>query len=215
MRLTVAEIARRLGGRVEGDGALEISGVAGLEEARKGQISFLSNPRYAAAMKTTAASAVVVAEEWRGAANAALIRVKNADAAFAQAVSWLAKSPVTFKPGVHPTAVIAEGVALGRDVSVGPCCVLEPGVKVGDRTILGACCYLGHEAIVGDDCRFHPHVTVREYARIGNRAIIHNGAVIGSDGFGYVKEGRRWKKIPQVGTVVIGDDVEIGGECDG
>jgi UDP-3-O-[3-hydroxymyristoyl] glucosamine N-acyltransferase len=114
------------------------------------------------------------------------------------------------KPGLHPTAVIGEGVRMGRDVSIGPYCVIEPGAAVGDRTALGASCYVGHEAVIGDDCRLYPHVTVREYCRIGCRAIVHNGAVIGSDGFGYAKEGARWKKIPQVGIVVLGDDVEIG-----
>ena len=210
MGLTVAEIADRLGGRVEGDGTLEISGVASLEAARPGQLSFLSNPKYAAFMQMTRAAAVIVGDAWSGASAAALIRVKDADAAFAQAALWLARPPVVVRPGIHPTAVIAEGVSLGRDVSIGPYCVLEPGVRIGDRTVLGACGYLGHEAVVGEDCRFYPQVTVREYTRIGNRAIIHNGAVIGSDGFGYVKEGCHWKKIPQVGVVVIGDDVEIG-----
>lgn len=210
MRLTVADIARRLGGRVEGDAAAEIDGVASLDAARSGHLAFLSNPRYAAAMKDTAATAVIVGEEWRGETRAVLIRVRSADAAFAQAAVWLSRPPVPTQPGIHPTAVIGEGVRMGRDASVGPYCVIEAGAAIGDRTALGASCYIGHEAVIGDDCRLYPHVTVREYCRIGQRAIVHNGAVIGSDGFGYAKEGARWKKIPQVGIAVLGDDVEIG-----
>jgi UDP-3-O-[3-hydroxymyristoyl] glucosamine N-acyltransferase len=111
---------------------------------------------------------------------------------------------------VHATAVVAPDARLGRGVSVGPLCVLEQGVQVGDGTAIGACCWLGRGTVVGDGCRIYPHVTVREWTRIGSRTIIHNGAVIGSDGFGFERDGERWKKIPQRGTVEIGDDVEIG-----
>ncbi len=210
MAFTVEEVARKLGGRVEGNGALGIRAVAGLREAREGDLSFLSNPRYAALMKQTAATAVLVSESWTGETRATLIRVASADAAFAQAALWLGRLPVTFKPGIHPTAVIAEGATLGRDVTIGPGCVIEPGVVIGDRTILVAQCYVGHGTTIGSDCRFYPQVTIREYARIGSRVILHNGAVIGSDGFGYSKNGTHWEKIPQVGIVVLGDDVEIG-----
>jgi len=210
MVFSVEEIARKLGGRVEGNGALEIRAVAGLREAREGDLSFLSNPRYATLMKQTAATAVLVNESWTGETRATVIRVPGADASFAQAALWFGRLPVTFKPGIHPTAVIAEGVTLGRDVTIGPHCVIEPGVVIGDRTVLVAQCYIGHETTIGSDCRFYPQVAIREYTRIGSRVILHNGAVIGSDGFGYAKNGPHWAKIPQVGIVVLGDDVEIG-----
>ena len=210
MAFTVEEVAQKLGGRVEGNGALEIRAVAGLREAQEGDLSFLSNPRYAGLMKQTAASAVLVNDSWNGETRATLIRVASADAAFAQAALWLGRLPVQFKPGIHPAAIIADGVSLGRDVTVGPYCVIEPGVGIGDRTVLVAQCYIGHGTTIGSDCRFYPQVTIREYARIGNRVILHNGAVIGSDGFGYAKTGPHWAKIPQVGIVVLGDDVEIG-----
>ncbi len=210
MAFTVDEIARKLGGRVEGDGALQIRAVAGLRDARPGDLAFLSNPRYAGLMKETAASAVLVNESWAGETRATLIRVSSADAAFAQVALWLGRLPVTFAPGVHPTAVVAPTARLGQDVTIGPYCVIEPGVVIGDRSVLVAQCYVGHETAIGSDCRFYPQVTIREYARIGDRVIIHNGAVIGSDGFGYSREGAQWKKIPQVGIVAIGDDVEIG-----
>ena len=210
MVLTAEEIARRLGGCAEGNAAVEIRAVAALDEARPGDLSFLSNPRYGHAVATTAASAVLVNEGWTGATRAVLIRVKNADAAFAQVAAWLARPAVTFPPGIHATAVLAQGVALGKDVSIGAHCVIEAGARIGDRTVLGAGCYIGHEVVIGGDCLFHPGVAVREYCRIGDRAILHCGAVIGSDGFGYVKQKGHWVKVPQVGIVVVGDDVEIG-----
>jgi UDP-3-O-[3-hydroxymyristoyl] glucosamine N-acyltransferase len=210
MGLTVAEIARRLGGRVEGDGSIEISGVAGLKEAGAGDISFLGNPRYAADVAHTGASAVLVNEDWSGTCPAAVVRVRDANAAFAEAAAWLMPGDEPAVKGIHPTAVIAGDVTLGADVGIGPYCVLEAGVSVGARTVLLAGCCVGQGSSIGDDCRLYPHVSVRERTRIGNRVIIHNGAVIGSDGFGYTREGAKWKKIPQRGRVVIGDDVEIG-----
>ena len=210
MSFTVDEIARRLNGRVEGNGALEITGVESLDQAGPAQLTFLGNPRYSPAMKTTKAGVVLVNESWQGETSATLIRVRSADAAFAQVAFWLARPAITRKPGIHPTATVAADARLGRDVCVGPQCVVESGAVIGDRTVLVAQCYVGHSCEVGTDCLFYPHVTLREYSRVGNRVILQPGAVIGSDGFGYVKEAGHWKKIPQVGVVVLGDDVEIG-----
>lgn len=211
MKLTLDEIARTAGGTVEGDGSTVITGAAGLSEAKAGDISFLSNPRYADAVAGTRASAVIVSADWKGKCSCALVRVKNPDRAFATLVPAFAPPPPAFAPGVHPTAVVAAGVLVGRDVHIGPHCVLEKGAAIGDRTVLIAGCYIGHDVSVGSDCRFYPHASIRERCTIGNRVIVHNGAVIGSDGFGYVKDEQgRWQKIPQVGIVEIGDDVEIG-----
>lgn len=210
MALTIQELAARLGARVDGNSSLELQGVAALDQAGPGDLSFLSNPRYSAMMKDTKAAAVIVNETWQGETGAVLIRVKSADAAFAQAAVWMARPAVQFQSGVHPTAVIGKGVHLGRDVCIGPHCVVEEGARIGDRTVLVAGCYIGHHCEVGADCRFYPLSSLREYTRVGARVILHNGAVIGSDGFGYVKEAGHWKKVPQVGIVVIGDDVEIG-----
>ncbi len=210
MSFTVDEIARRLGGRVEGDASVVINGVESLNAARQGNLSFLSNPRYSPQMKTTRASAVLVNEAWQGETSAVLIRVPSADAAFAQVAFWLARPAVVYKPGIHPTAVIAEGVTLGKDVVVGPHCVIEPGAVIGDGTVLVAQCYVGHACEIGKNCRFYPMATLREYTKVGDRVILHNGAVIGSDGFGYVREAGHYTKIPQVGIVVLEDDVEIG-----
>jgi UDP-3-O-[3-hydroxymyristoyl] glucosamine N-acyltransferase len=210
MHLSVREIADRLDGTVEGDPQAVISGIAGIREAQKGDLSFIANPRYAAAAAVTKATAVVVAEDWGRPCSATLIRVKNPDKAFAEAAYWFAPPPIIFKPGVHPTALVANNVTLGKDVHIGPYCVIEDEVKIGARTVICAACYLGHKSIIGEDCKFYPHVTIRESTKIGSRVIIHNSTVIGSDGFGYVQEGAIRKKIPQIGIVVIGDDVEIG-----
>lgn len=210
MTFTVEEIARRLNGRVEGDGSVVIRAVSSLHQAGAGDLSFLGNPKYAPAMKVTGASVVLVNEGWSGETRAGLIHVKSADAAFAQVAYWLSRPAIAHQPGIHPTAVIAADARLGTDVSVGPHCVVEAGAVIGDRTVLVAQCYVGQACEVGSDCLFHPHASLREYTRVGNRVILHNGAVIGSDGFGYVKEAGHWKKVPQVGIVVLGDDVEIG-----
>jgi len=210
MKLTVSEIAGRLNGEVQGDPAIEIERLAGIREAEPGDLTFVATPHYAGAAATTKASAVIVGKDWNRPCAAALIRVNNPDKAFADAAQWFAPPPIAYPPGVHPAAVVASDAVLGRDVHVGPCCVIEAGATVGDRCVILAQTYIGHGATVGADCKLYPHVSIREHVRIGNRAIIHNGTVIGSDGFGYVQDGAIRKKIPQIGIVVIGDDVEIG-----
>jgi len=209
--MTADELAARLGGDVDGDGTVEVTGLASLAEAQQGDLSFLVHPRYEDAMACTAASAVLVAQSWEGDSTCTLIRVASPDAAFAEAAAMLGPEPIRHEPGVHAAAVVAADARLGNGVCIGPCCVIEPGVSIGERTVVMACCYLGHGTVLGDDCTLYPHVSTRERTKIGNRVIIHNGAVIGSDGFGYVwRQDRTWMKIPQVGTVEIGDDVEIG-----
>jgi len=210
MPMTLAEIANNTGGRLEGKGDAVISGMAGLEDAKTGDISFLANPRYSSCVAETKASAVIVNESWNGVAPCPVIKVKNADAAFAVVAAVLCPPSVVPDAGIHSSAVVAMDAKLGADVSIGPHCVIEKAVKIGDRTILFAGCYIGQGTVIGKDCRFYPRVSTREYTVIGDRVIIHNGAVIGSDGFGYSKDGRTWKKIPQVGIVEIGNDVEIG-----
>ena len=210
--ITVAELARKLGAVFEGDGSCRITGIAGIRDAAPGDVTFVAHPRYASNAASTKASAVIVAKNWtRPCPALALIRADDPDRAFAQIAILFAPPPVILPPGIHATAVIAEDVQLGVDVRIGPHCVLEPGVKVGDRTSLYAGCYLGHGVTIGSDTKLYPHVTAREYCQIGNRNIIHSGTVIGSDGFGYhVDEQGIRTKIPQIGIVVIGDDVEIG-----
>jgi UDP-3-O-[3-hydroxymyristoyl] glucosamine N-acyltransferase len=209
--VTLAERARQIGASFEGDERIEISGVAGIREAERGDVSFIANPRYAAEASSTKASAVIVAEDWTADCPAVLLRAKNPDAAFAQASVLFytpAPEPVV---GVHPTAVVANDVALGKGVSIGPLCVIESGVKIGAGTVISAQCYVGFCSVIGEKSFLYPQVSLREFTKIGNRVIVHNGTVIGSDGFGYSvdAEGVR-TKIPQIGCVEIGDDVEIG-----
>ena len=208
--MTLAEIAEKVGGVLEGEGDVEITGVAALSDAGSGDISFLSSPRYASQVAGTGASAVVVAEDWSGECSCPVIRVGNPDKAFADVAAEFAPEAVAYEPGVHGTAVVAADAVLGEGVSIGPHCVVEPGAEIGDRTVICAGCYIGHGSALGAGCKLYPRVTVRERVTIGDRAILHPGVVIGSDGFGYVLEGPVWKKIPQVGTVEIGNDVEIG-----
>ncbi len=210
--MILKELAQAVGGTLEGDGNVAIRGVASLEEAEAGDLTFLANPRYAPQVATTRAAAVLVSADWRGAAptGTVLVRVANPNHAFMQAAMALAPAPIPPRPGVHPTAVLGEGVVLGADVSIGPYAVLEDRVQIGARTVLGAHVFVGHDSVIGDDGRLYAQVCVRERVRIGHRVILHHGAVIGADGFGYVPRDGRWIKIPQLGTVEIGDDVEIG-----
>ena len=209
-RLSVAEIAGRLQGRVEGNPEAIITGLAGIREAGEGDLSFVANSRYMAFAATTKATAVIVAEDWGRPCSATLIRVKNPDKAFAETAAWFTPPAVVFKSGIHPAAIVADCAKIGHNVFIGPYCVIEPDVVIGDGCVIYAGCYIGHGSTIGEDCKFYPQITIREYARIGKRVIIHSGTVIGSDGFGYVQEGASRKKIPQIGIVVIGDDVEIG-----
>ncbi len=209
--MTVSEIADRLDGRGCGDGSRIISGVANLRDATTGDISFVGGAQYADEAANTKASAVIVDEHWDRPCAGVLIRVPDPEAAFEQVVAWFAPPPVEYAPGIHATAVIADDVQIGAAVHIGPYCVIEPGAIIGARTTIVAQCYIGHRVKIGDDCRIYARVGVREDVRIGKRVIIHTGAVIGSDGFGFtVNERGEGEKIPQRGTVVIEDDVEIG-----
>ncbi len=209
--LTLAELARHLGGELEGDGTVVVHGVAGIRDAQPGEITFVANPRYAPLVATTRASAVIVARAWDRPAGTALIRVDDPDRAFTEAAALFAPPPPPDPEGIHPTAVIAPTARLGRDVRVGPYVVIEDGAEVGDRTVLMAHVYVGHEVRIGPDCRIYPHVSIRERCQIGARVILHNGTVIGSDGFGYTVDAQGVRhKIPQLGIVVIGDDAELG-----
>ncbi|HMP97284.1 MAG TPA: UDP-3-O-(3-hydroxymyristoyl)glucosamine N-acyltransferase [Kiritimatiellia bacterium] len=209
--LLLSDIAGRLNAVVEGDAAIVINGVAGIRYAEPGDLSFVSQARYAADAATTKASALLVAKDWRYPVSAAVIRVDQPEAVFAEVASWFAAPAVTYAPGIHPTAVIASGAVIGSDVHIGPYCVIGPEVSLGDRTVLVGHNVLGSGVSIGDDGLLYPMVTIREYVKIGNRFIAHNGVVIGSDGFGYDVDGQGVRtKIPQIGIVEIGDDVEIG-----
>ncbi len=209
--MKLSEIAERLGGSLEGDGTIEIAAVAGLKEAVHGELSFLANPKYSAQVASTKASAVIVPGDWDRSSPCALIRVENSDQAFAAAAELFYEAVPEPKPGVHPTASVAESAVIGDGVSIGANCTIEDGVVIGANTVIQANCVIGYKTMIGNNCLLYPLVSTREFTEIGNRVIIHNGTVVGSDGFGYAvqKDGSR-TKIPQIGKVVIEDDVEIG-----
>src|SRR5512137_2808715 len=206
---TLAELAAELGGTVVGDGSMAIRGVAGIREASPGDITFLANARYEAHLAETRASAVICDRQPRVCA-IPLLQVDNPYLAFQQAVRVFRPDLYRPAPGVHPTAVVAPDAVLGEGVSVGPYCVIEHGARVGPRTVLMAGGYLGARSEVGPDGYLYPRVVVREECVIGARCIVHAGVVIGADGFGFAFDSGRYHKVPQVGNVVIGDDVEIG-----
>jgi UDP-3-O-[3-hydroxymyristoyl] glucosamine N-acyltransferase len=192
-----------------GDGRTVIRGVAGIREAQPGEVTFLANARYEAHLAETRASAVICARG-AGGCGIPMLQVDNPYLAFQRAVQIFRPELYRPAPGVHPTAVVAPDVRLGAAVAIGAYCVVEAGASLGERTVLMPGCYVGARAAIGDDGYIYPHVSVREECVIGRRCIIHGGVVIGGDGFGYAFDAGRYHKVPQVGNVVIGDDVEIG-----
>lgn len=214
MELTVEEIARRLGGVLEGDGARRIASVAGVRDAGPADLAFVSQSRYEADAVASRAGAILVTKDWSRACASPLIRVDKPEVAFATAARWFAAPEPAIPAGVHPSAIVAADVVLGEGVSIGPLSVVEAGAKLGKGVVIGAQCYVGHRVAIGAGTRLYPQVSLREGCVIGERCILHNGTVVGSDGFGYDvdKQGVR-TKIPQIGIVVIEDDVEIGANC--
>jgi UDP-3-O-[3-hydroxymyristoyl] glucosamine N-acyltransferase len=210
MTFTLQELASMSGGELVGDPALKITGAASLAEATAGEISFFANRKYVGILRKTRATAVFVPFDFSVPIAAAQIRVSNPTQAFEQVVLRLAPKPITFASGIHPSAIVDSSVRVGERVSIQPHAVIEAGVKIGDETIIGAGTYIGHETIVGYGCLIYPRVTIRERSRIGSHVIIHSGAVIGADGFGFEMVDGRQEKIQQFGIVQIDDDVEIG-----
>jgi UDP-3-O-[3-hydroxymyristoyl] glucosamine N-acyltransferase len=210
MSFTLQEVAAMSGGEVVGDPKLKITGVASLAEATNGEISFFANRKYIGLLRKTRASAVFVPTDFAEPLAAAQVRVSNPTKAFEQVVLKFAPRPITFTPDVHPSAIVGLNVRLGERVSIQPHAIIEDGSEIGDDTIIGAGSYVGHETTIGSACLIYPLVTIRERSRIGSRVIIHSGAVIGADGFGFEMVDGRQQKIQQLGIVQIDDDVEIG-----
>jgi UDP-3-O-[3-hydroxymyristoyl] glucosamine N-acyltransferase len=206
--MNLEDLARELGAECRGPADLEITGVAGIEDATPGQLTFISNRKYASFARTTKASAILVTPDFAEIGTATL-RTSNPYLAFARAVGIFYQPPV-YAPGIHPTAVIDTTAVIGRDAHIGAYVVAGEGVIIGDRATLLAHVVLYPGARIGDDFFAHSHAIVREGCRIGDRVVLQNGAVIGGDGFGFAKNDEgAWQKIPQSGPVVIADDVEI------
>ena len=210
--IALQELAALVGGQLSfgGNVSLRISGVASIAEAAADEVTFLGNAKYLPGLRLSKAAAALVSEDFAEEVPPLLIRVANPSLAFARLVEFFAPKPPAFLPGVHPSAVLGEGVRIGEGASVQPFAVLEPGVVVGAGSVVGAHCYLGHESKIGEHCLLHPRVTVAARCVVGSRVILHSGVVLGSDGFGFEWTNGRHVKIPQVGIVQVDDDVEIG-----
>lgn len=207
--MKLKELASLLNCPYEGDGEVEIKRVASLEEAKEGDLTFLSHPRYKPWLEKTKAEAIILRPDVQ-APGKNIIRSSNPQLTFIQAIDLL-YPPEKPKPGISSAAWIAPTAQIGPEVSIGPGCVISDHVKIGARTVIHPLVAIYAEVEIGEDCLIYSHVAIREKTIIGNRVIIHNGAVIGSDGFGYVQlENGLHRKIPQLGRVIIEDDVEIG-----
>ena len=208
--LTLGEAASLAGGQlIGGDKSSPVTGVAGIKEAEKGDITFLADDKYLPFLSRTKAAAVIVSKEIKNAA-IPLIFASHPSRAFTRLAVYFAPAPVQFLPGIHPTAVIGKDAVIGEGVCVGPQAVIGEHSAIGRRSVIGAGAFIGDHCRLGQDVLIHPRVTVREYTQIGDRSIIHSGAVIGSDGFGYETDGGKHEKIPHTGYVLIEEDVEIG-----
>lgn len=196
----------------KGEGDVRITGVATLLDAGPGDISFLGSEKYVKQFAATRAAAVLVKKSFDvpETSRTIVLPVDDADLAIATVLASFARPPCRPARGKDPQAKIDPSAQIGPDVTVGAFCVIGPGVRIGRGSIIHPQVFLGEEAEIGQDCEIFPHVTIRERVRIGSRVIIHAGSVLGSDGFGYRWDGTKQAKIPQIGTVIIEDDVEIG-----
>lgn len=206
---TLGQIAARFGLVLQGDPDVRVTAVATLRDATPGTVTFLANPRYRRYLAETQASAVVVDEAGARDCSVAALVSKNPYAAYARVAAWLHPEPGA-APGVHPSAVVDPTARIAASAHVGPQVVIEAGVEVGERAVIGPGSVLGAGACIGADTRLAARVTLYRRVRVGQRCILHAGAVLGADGFGIAQDVDGWVKVPQLGTVVVGDDVEIG-----
>jgi UDP-3-O-[3-hydroxymyristoyl] glucosamine N-acyltransferase len=203
----LSEIAKHLSARLEGSDC-DITGVSGIEEAQPGQLTFVNNPKYAAAAKTTKASAVIVDESFP-AISAATLRSKNPYLLFARAISLFYQSP-KYMPGIHPTAVISPSAKIGENAHIGAYVAIDDDVSIGDNAVILPHVVIYRGARIGNNFFAHAHAQIREYCTIGNNVVLQNGVVIGADGFGFAKDNDgNWEKILQSGPTIIEENVEV------
>ncbi|MGC2184343.1 MAG: UDP-3-O-(3-hydroxymyristoyl)glucosamine N-acyltransferase [Terriglobales bacterium] len=207
--MKLSRIASALNARLEnGSPDTEITGVAGIKDAGHGQLTFVANPKYAGAARTTRASAVIVTEEFPAVATA-LLRSRNPYLAFAHALELFSKPP-RYEAGVHPTAVVHASAKIGAGAHIGPYVVIDQDVEIGQDAVLLAHVVIYRDVRIGANFFAHAHAVVREGCRLGNRVLLQNGAIVGADGFGFAKDDSgHWYKILQPEPVIIEDDVEI------
>jgi UDP-3-O-[3-hydroxymyristoyl] glucosamine N-acyltransferase len=208
---TLGELAQLVGGRLDGDPSRQVDAVASLADAGSRCVAFVSSPRYAAQAAKSHAACLVVPEKWDGECGAAaVLRVTDPNRAMVAVVGALCLPLPVPAPGVHARAAVAATAVLGEGVHVGACAVVGEGVRIGPRSRIRAGAVVADEVTIGADCDVHSCVVLRERVRLGDRVVIHAGSVIGADGFGYLASKDGPEKIPQLGTVEIGDDAELG-----
>lgn len=207
--MKLSDISESLGTRIENaEPGVDIIGVAGIEQAGPGQLTFVSNPKYAAAAKTTKASAVIVAEDFPAIATG-MLRSRNPYLSWAQALAMFHQAP-RYTPGVHPTSVVHPTAKIGKNVHLGPYVVVDEDVEIGDDAVLLAHVVIYRGAKIGRNFFAHAHAVVREFCQLGDNVLLQNGVVIGCDGFGFAKDDSgHWHKIVQSGKVVVDNDVEV------
>ncbi len=206
--MKLAEIASRLGTTLEnGDPETEITGVAGIEEAAAGHITFVANRKYTAAAKTTAAAAVIVSEDFPAIATG-MLRSKNPYLAFARAIDLFYRPP-QYAAGIHRTAIVAPTANLGTNAHIGAYAVIEDDVEIGDNAVVLTHVVIYRGARIGNNFFAHAHAVVRENCILGDNVILQNGAIVGCDGFGFARDGERWEKITQSGPAILESDVEV------
>ena len=208
MPYTAAEIAKLIGGEALGDGSLVLKGFAPADRAQAGDLTFAENETYFSLAEQSAASAILVDGDFKS-EKKTLIRVPNARVAFAKALPIFFPDPV-FPAAIHPTAIIPKSAQVDPTAHIGPYCVIGEQVRIGARSVLQSGIHIGAQSQLGEDVNLFPNVTIYPRSQIGNRVRIHSGSVIGSDGFGYVQEKGAHLKVPQIGNVILQDDVEIG-----
>jgi UDP-3-O-[3-hydroxymyristoyl] glucosamine N-acyltransferase len=211
---TASELAELCQAVLEGDGGRLLVGPAALDEARSDQVSFVRSARHAGELETTRAGAVIVPFDLSARRpDVALLRCQDPSRAFSRVVEAFRDPLPPPPPGVHPSAVVEKGARIGPGASVGPLCYVGGGAELGERVVLHAGVKLGPGVKIGADCVLHFGVVLYHGVELGKRCLIHAGSVIGSDGFGFEPTRDGWEKVPQCGTVVVGDDVEIGANC--
>lgn len=210
MKFTLEQINDRIGGKIEGDGAIEITSVGAITDAGEGQITFLANPRYIRNLSTSTASAIIIAPDITPPKDKTVIIHENPSVAFMKAMELFSPAPQPVPPGIDKSASIDPGSDIDPGASILAMAYVGPGARIGAGTVVHPLSYIGDGCTLGQNCLIYPNVTILKGSQIGNNVIIHSGSVIGSDGYGYITVDDRHTKIPQNGIVVIEDDVEIG-----
>ncbi len=206
---SLKEIAKLIDGEVIGDANIAISGVSGIKEAKEGDITFVASSKYLSLIDETKASAIITTPDIDSASKP-IVRVGNPSLAFSKVISLFSLDEQVRPKGIHSTAIIGKNVKLGKAVGIGAYVVVEDEVEIGDSTVIYPGCFVGTKTKIGKKTLIYPNVSIREKIEIGNRVVIHPGSVIGSDGFGFATVKGVHQQIPQIGTVLIEDDVDIG-----